>query len=43
MKSLLVSLLFLFTVNVAIAQSGFSVEVSLKDGSAVKGTVVEYK
>ncbi len=43
MKLLLLSLIFFFTLNTTFAQSGFSVEISLKDSSEVKGTVVEYK
>ncbi len=43
MKILLLNFILFFLINAAIAQSGLSVKVSLKDGSMVKGTVVEYK
>jgi hypothetical protein len=43
MKSLLLSLALFFTVNIAVAQRKLSVEISLKDGSKVKGTVIEYR
>jgi hypothetical protein len=43
MKSIFLSLFLILSLNVSRAQNGFSVEISLKDGSVVKGNVVEYK
>lgn len=39
----LFSLIFIFTINFCFAQSGLKVEISLKDGSVVKGNLIEYK
>jgi len=43
MKTIFLSLFLILSLNVSRAQNGFSVEISLKDGSVVKGNVVEYK
>ncbi len=43
MKLLLLNLVLFFFINAAVAQSGLSVKVYLKDGSTLKGTVIEYK
>lgn len=43
MRIILLSLIYLFFIHAAVAQTALSVEVSLKDGSTVKGKVLEYK